>query len=179
MKLNNKGIAYSTVLYGVLAIITVVLYAILVISSNSQSDTMYYGEKIQDKLNECVDQELELEKCYTAGTADCSDKVIIYHSCIGVSESDVVVKDTIAKTLREKVDTGGLTKIGNKYVYVGDTVDNYAKFYGKNFRIVSVEESDSIKLIDTTLVNDAWDKTTLAEIALCPYTTIFLSVPSD
>ncbi len=164
MKVNNKGFAYSTVLYGVLAIITVVLYAILVMSRNSQADTMYYGEKIQNTLNECVDQELDLEKCYTAGNVDCTDKLVVYHSCIGVNESDLVIKDTVAKVLREKVDTDGLKKIGNRYVYTGNTANNYARFYGKDFRIISVEENDSIKLMDTNVLNDSWDRTALADI---------------
>lgn len=41
----------------------------------------------------------------------------------------------------------GLYKIDNKYVYKGNVTDNYVKYSGRIWRIVSIDENNGIKLI--------------------------------
>ena len=47
MKLNNKGFAFSTMLYGTLALITLILYIILGINKGASDEIYFYGDEIQ------------------------------------------------------------------------------------------------------------------------------------
>ena len=162
MKLNNKGFAFSTMLYGTLALITVILYAILSIFDSSASTTYYYGEAIRDKLNECVNEEITLENCYSSGSANCD--TTSYHACLGISNNTIVNNDKLIaeKLLETKVASGdGLredTYEENRYIYVGNTVNNYIEYSGKTWRILSIEPDGTVRLIDYTAnIFNKWD----------------------
>lgn len=53
----------------------------------------------------------------------------------------------------------GLYEDGSYYVYKGDNVNNYIKFYGQLYRIMSVDSNDFMKLIkvDNRSVTRPWD----------------------
>ena len=63
------------------------------------------------------------------------------------------------KTLYDKVSSGknivkkgdGLYKEGNNYYYKGKNVNNYLRYSGRLWRIVSLDENGSIKLITDDL----------------------------
>ena len=47
--------------------------------------------------------------------------------------------------------TGGLYDLENEYVFRGEVVNNYVKYEGKEWRIISIDKNDySMKLISTT-----------------------------
>lgn len=152
MKLNNKGFAFSTMLYGTLALLTLVLYVVLDVSKNSYDETYFYGDEIRIKLNECIDKELYLEKCYSSGNLNCD--TTLYHSCLGVSDDTTVPQGTLmaVELKNNKVTSGnGLYQDSyntDRYVFKGDSVNNYLLYAGKKWRIVSVEAIGTIKLID-------------------------------
>ncbi len=165
MKLNNKGFAFSTMLYGTLAIITLVLYAILNIAKSSTDTTYYYGDIIRNKLNECVDEEIQLENCYStiSGTCDTTS----YHACLGINDNTSTYTGIIAsEKLKDlKVTSGdGLYEDSNsprRYIYRGTTVNNYIQYSGKLWRIVSVESNGNLKLIDySNPINIKWHNET-------------------
>ena len=162
MKLNNKGFAFSTLLYGTLALITVILYAILSIFNSSTNTTYYYGETIRAKLNECVHEEITLENCYSSGSATCDSTS--YHACLGITNNSIVNNDKLIadKLLEVKVNSGdGLradTLEENRYIYIGNTVNNYIEFSGKTWRILSVEPDGTVRIIDHTAnLFNKWD----------------------
>ncbi len=154
MKLNNKGFAFSTMLYGTLAIITLVLYAILNISKSSTDTTYYYGDIIKSKLNECVSDELQLENCNSSSNANCNRTPFL--ACLGVSDNTSTFTGIIAsEKLKETVVTAGnglyeykRDNEPKKYIYRGTNVDNYIQYSGKMWRIISVESNGYLKLID-------------------------------
>ena len=154
MKLNNKGFAFSTMLYGTLALITVILYVILGINKGASDEIYFYGDEIEAKLNECVYEEVTLENCYSAHVGTCDPTP--YHACLGISDSPTeVAGELISETLKTKVVTSGdglyadfLTN--RRYIYRGNSVKNYIKYANKVWRIVSVEPDGSLKLLDYT-----------------------------
>jgi hypothetical protein len=165
MKLNNKGFAFSTMLYGTLALITIILYAIFAISQSSNDTTYYYGEVIEAKLNECLTEEISLENCYSSGSSTCN--ATSYHACLGLSDNAPVSNDPlIADKLKTFVVTSGdglkkdpdSTK-ENRYVYVGNNVNNYLNYADKTWRILSVEPEGTVKLVDySAVMTDTWDR---------------------
>ncbi len=159
-KLNEKGFAFSTMLYGTLALLTLTLYVVLDVSKSSYDDTYFYGDTIELKLLECSHSEINLEKCYSSGNMNCD--ATRYHACLGVSDDTTTPQNrVIAESLKEKVvETGdGLykdTRADNRYYYKGDNVNNYISYLGKTWRIVSIESDGSLRLISTTPINEMW-----------------------
>lgn len=53
----------------------------------------------------------------------------------------------------------GLYKYGSSYIYKGDDVDNYIKFYGTLYRILKIDENGILKLVKTESenINQQWD----------------------
>jgi len=53
----------------------------------------------------------------------------------------------------------GLYKYGSSYIYKGDDVDNYIKFYGTLYRILRIDENGILKLIkfESENINQQWD----------------------
>lgn len=149
MKLNKKGFAFSTMLYGSVALIAAVLYLILNINRDTIDTTYYFGEDVRARLNECVIEEIALENCYSSGrTCDAT----AYHGCLGVSDNQGQNTGVvIAETLKARVGNDGLIAdpyINNRYIYTSSNPYNYIKFSGKTWRIVSIEPNGFIKLID-------------------------------
>jgi hypothetical protein len=165
MKLNNKGFAFSTMLYGTLALITIVLYAIFDISQASNDNTYYYGKTIEAKLNECINEEIMLENCYSSGSNSCN--ATSYHACLGISDhAPVTTEPLIAEKLKTYVVNSGEglrkdpdTTKTNRYVYMGNNVNNYLQYSGKLWRILSVEPEGTLKLVDYTAdMTEPWDR---------------------
>ena len=154
MKLNNKGFAFSTMLYGTLALITVVLFAILSIQKSSIDSTYYYGEAILMKLNECVTAEVELENCYSSASGSCDSKRTAYDNCLGILDNKPSTPEIIiSETLKSKVNTGGLINdpyVDKRYIYAGTTANNYLEYSGKIWRIISVEPDGTLRLLDSS-----------------------------
>ena len=83
--INEKGFAVSTVLYGIVSIIILLLIVLLNIHSGSKNLNNNFTSTIETNLNRCVDKEVELEKCYRNG-GTCNR--IVYDSCISKDALD-------------------------------------------------------------------------------------------
>lgn len=165
MRLNKKGFAFSTMLYGTAALLAVVLYVVLNITKSSSDETYYYGEEILKSLNECVTEEVSLENCYASGGS--CDKTS-YYACLGVSDNPGETKGVIiSEKLKEDMETSGLVVDQNsskRYIYQGSIVKNYIEYAGKTFRILSIEPGGSLKLVDIeSNINMAWDNNSNSE----------------
>ena len=157
MKLNNKGFAFSTMLYGTLALLTLILYVVLDVSKNSYDETYYYGDEIKIELNRCMKPELELEDCYSSGNPHCDNQLKQYHNCLGIADDTTEPAHKIlSRQLSDNdISIPGLVietdSVGTpvQYYFRGTTVNNYVKYLNKTFRIVSIEKDGFIKLIET------------------------------
>ncbi len=144
MKLNEKGFAFSTLLYGIFAVILVVLILIFSLYSNASNEAYYYASSAEETLNRCVEQEVELEKCYaTQTTCDAS----AYYACIGADNNTISGKRTNLYTylVNRKVtgNTAGLQQVSGgslDYYFRGPDADvkNYISFSGENWRIIGI-----------------------------------------
>jgi hypothetical protein len=150
MKLNNKGFAFSTMLYGALSLIVVVLALVFSIVQRSKSETFYFATEIEDELNECVFEEVALENCYVTNSG-CD--ATSYYACMGISgDSSGATGFLIAEALKQNVITAGDGLYqdsidAKRYVYKGMNVNNYIKYAGLIWRIVSIEADGSVKVV--------------------------------
>lgn len=156
MKLNNKGLVFSTILYASLALVIVILLMLLAVSKYYKKENTFYKEEIENTLNRCIEQEIELENCYSLG-GTCNKTM--YHACLGITE-DSGVEGLIGAEYLKGINgqnvvspsTAGLSQDSTdnrRYIYKGlDTaVKNYLEYSSKLFRIVSIEPDGSLKLI--------------------------------
>lgn len=81
LKLNNKAFAASTILYGVLTLSIVLLMLILATMKTSKDMNQNLVEQTEYKLNNCVDEESQLEQCRIMNPA-CPEATEIYNACV-------------------------------------------------------------------------------------------------
>lgn len=161
MKSNNKGFAYSTMLYGLLAVMMVLLMLIFNLYKRASDEEYYYSSLIDVKLNQCVDAEIALENCYAANAGECDFKE--YYACLGITKNaedakKVSLYDTLTQSSRIVTSGNGLYKISDEeYVYRGDNVNNFITFGGKMWRIIGIYNGRA-KLADVSYSNAMkWD----------------------
>ena len=180
MKLNNKGFAFSTLLYGLLAVIIVIMAVLLAMYRQSNNESYYYSSVLEESLNKCVEQELALENCYRtkANESECSTEA--YYSCLGYDDMLTTAKKvgfSSYLTTHLASSGSGLYEVNDsdlKYVYKGETPKNYVKFSGKLWRIVGVTANGEVKIVLPGVITDelAWDPTGVTEWSnstLCNY----------
>lgn len=174
---NEKGFAITTLLYGILAMILLLLFLILNIMSSTRHMNTNFVDTIEDRLDDCIDEELYLENCYVnGGTCDKTS----YYSCLGIYEEEMATDPqakTIASELKKHIVTSGnglyLDPYENdRYIYRGEFADNYISFSGMLWRIIAIEPDETLKiaLFDASpqiklawdaLNETTWDDTTL------------------
>lgn len=165
MKLNNKGFAFSTLLYGLLAVIIVIMAVLLAMYRQSNNESYYYSSVLEESLNKCVEQELALENCYRGAANDSDCSVEAYYSCLGYDDMLTKAKKVdFANTLATHLATSGagLYEVSDhnlKYVYKGNDPHNYVKFSGMLWRIVGITANGETKIVLPGIINDdmAWD----------------------
>ena len=64
MKLNNKGFAVSTILYGALALIILILMIIFGVMKTNKDMNEDLVESLTETMNSCVAYEVKVENCY-------------------------------------------------------------------------------------------------------------------
>ncbi len=52
--LNNKGFAVTTMVYGMMALASLILFLTLDIMSSDKKTTTTYAQEIEDELNKCT-----------------------------------------------------------------------------------------------------------------------------
>lgn len=167
MKLNNKGFAFSTLLYGLLAVIIVIMAVLLAMYRQSNNESYYYSSVLEESLNKCVEQELALENCYRTKDDESQCSTEAYYSCLGYDDMLTKAKKVSFSgyLVTHLAATGsGLYEVSDndlKYVYKGDSPKNYVKFSGKLWRIVGVTANGETKIVLPGVITDqfAWDPT--------------------
>ena len=159
MKLNEKGFAFSTMLYGSITLIAVVLYVILNASKTTNDTTYYFGEEVIKSLNDCVSEEIALENCYSSGSSNCN--ATMYHSCLGISDNNtsehgIIISEKLKELSNIELHQDDYNS--NRYVVTGNGGNNYLLYANKLWRVVSIELGGYIKLVDTSKFSTlAWD----------------------
>jgi len=168
MRLNNKGFAFSALLYGLLAVILVIMSLILGMYRKTNEETYYYSSVIEESLNKCVEAEIALENCYRSGVPACDTEA--YYSCLGYDDLITTAKKVnFYSELEKKVvsgNTNGLHEVTGhslKYVFQSndtDNIANYVNFSGKNWRIIGLTPGGEIKIMlpDGIGSSEPWDR---------------------
>ena len=168
MKLNNKGFAFSTLLYGLLAVITLLLAIIFASYKNSYDETFYYSALTEETLNKCIDQEMALENCYRSGSSYCNKSA--YYSCLGYDDTTYAsskesFKDKLMTLISDNSSNFKEVSGANlKYMFQGTNVNNYVTFSGMLWRVVGITATGEIKLVlSPTSAKYLWDNSSSVE----------------
>ena len=159
MKLNNKGFAISTILYGILSLIIIILMLIFANMKASKDMTHDFVDGIEENLNNCINEEVLLENCYF-NTAYCDFRQ--YNTCIGITPTSPLLSSVAKVGDYVDYDAGNWTTTatvpsnGNLYSFggykSGDSRNNSVSCDGSvsndegGWRILSIED-DGITLI--------------------------------
>ncbi len=175
-KLNNKGFAISTMLYGILTMIILILMLLLNIMRSSYNKENIATSDITYYMNKCISKQVSLENCYKKYDANpahpysCRDEYEAYISCIG---SDVQISGAggklavLSRLITDNsdssnsgliVDSTNSTSTSKRYIYTGANPNNYVKFGNKNARILALESDGTVKIVITDNINAAFDK---------------------
>lgn len=80
IRLNNKGFAVSTILYGILSLTIIILMMIFGVMKSNKDMNQDLAESMESQLNNCVLSEVKLEECYfNGGSCDYTE----YNNCNG------------------------------------------------------------------------------------------------
>lgn len=81
MKIDNKGFAVSTILYGILSLTILILMIIFGVMKSSKEMNEDLVESLEETMNTCVLLETKVEDCYLSGMNNCNDIVNLYNNC--------------------------------------------------------------------------------------------------
>lgn len=153
---NDKGFAITTMLYGILAMILILLLLILRIMSSTHNINSNFVSSIEKNMNDCIEEELYLEDCYINGT-DCD--TTSYYSCLGIKEEETE-KDPNAKKVADELKKLVVTSgnglyedpwVKDRYIYRGEDsseeVRNFIEYSNYKWRIVAIEPNGTLKLV--------------------------------
>ena len=163
LHLNKKGFAISTVLYGILSVVIILLMSIFVMIRTSKTMNDNFAKDVVKKLNTCVADEVALEACYITGSTTC-DKTA-YYSCIGI-EDQIKTPQNYPTIKAKLVPTSGTLATGlyvdstasDRYIYKGTAVNNYVKFDSQLWRIVAIEPDNTVKImLASSATTIPWD----------------------
>ena len=176
IKMNNKGFAVSTILYGILSLIIIILTLIFSVMKTSKDMNSGLVESLTDSMNKCAQEEANLEICYLDGCSNFQKRVDEYYGCIGstgiippppipndlgdvgneIFDENEVSYDTGINFDEPSSDTNGNglyytneTTEDNKGIYYfrGNVENNYVKFANILWRIIRINEDGSVRLI--------------------------------
>ena len=150
-KLNNKGFAISTMLYGILTLVIIILTLTLSIMRSSYNTEKAATEEILDYLNDCSLKEINLESCYfqngNDSSVDCSAEYESYTTCMGRNNNSIgVVGQTIGIKTALTSNTD-IKQIGERYVFQGSNPNNYIQLGKVKGRIIAMESTGIIKVL--------------------------------
>jgi len=166
IKLNNKGFAISTMLYGITTIIIIVLMLILSIMRSSYNKENMATDQIYYYLNKCISKQVELENCYrdaaSNNTTGCSEEYKRYTDCTRALTNHNPTEKYLNTTLieRAKIPNSDIINdptIENRYVFIGENPANFIKIGNVTGRIVSLETNGKIKVLLQEKINTSFD----------------------
>lgn len=166
-KLNNRGFAISTMLYGILAIVIIVLMLLLNIMKTSYNKENAATDEIYYYLNKCVSKQIALEKCYKTYNDDlnniktCNDEYYDYTKCMDSNINTNIDKEFLDDILLKNINENSPSITSdptseNRYVFIGNNPNNYIKIGNKLGRILALEQDGTTKIILDSGINEGY-----------------------
>jgi len=132
--------------------------------SNGNSTISFYHDTVEDNIKEYSDSYIIYD--YNIDTA----KIITLNRG-NVPAYQTILNNNNLCVLGEKCtnsdgETSGLYDLENEYVFRGTTVNNYVKYEGNEWRIISIDKNDySMKLMSTKLNQDTLSSITATAVS--------------
>ena len=136
IKLNNRGFAVSTILYGILALTIIILMLIFGIMRANKDMNQDLASSIEDNINKCTLSEVELENCYFSN-GTCNTKE--YYSCIG--------KESINNTLYSVVQIGDFVNYDAGVWPLTLSMPNYSDLFSFGGYEAGVSKNSSLNYV--------------------------------
>ena len=187
-KINKKLITYVGIGVGVVALIFVVLFVIKIMTGgklsyeNIESKMIDAAERYYEDEEHKLPSESEtvsvetlvsekymkpLEK-YTKKNVTCTGEVKVSYNGLGYTYTPYLdcgdkykTKELYKEIIKDSnlvTEDSGLYYINNKYIYRGEYVNNYIKYAGSLWRIISVDADGNIKILQEENKNKSkWD----------------------
>lgn len=180
-RLNKKGFAVSTMLYGILTMVILILYLLLGIMRSSYNKEIAATENILYYMNKCNNKQLALESCYLtydntpSSLKSCADEYDAYTSCVGVNSNNVIAgnKVHLKEAIISRADDNATSDLivdelvstgdNKRYIYVGSNPANYIKIGTQTGRILSREIDGTIKVVFDTTYSTQFEKNSTAQ----------------
>ena len=179
-KLNKKGFAVSTMLYGILTMVILILYLLLGTMRSAYNKEIATTQDIMYYMNKCANKQFALEQCYMtyddtpSSLKSCNEEYETYISCVDVNSNNVVAgnKTHLKEAILSNADniTSGLmiddlesSGDSKRYIYTGSNPANYIKIGTQTGRILSRETDGTIKVVFDTLYSTQFEKNSTAQ----------------
>lgn len=157
-KINNRGFAISTLLYGILMLVVLILTITLSVMRSSHTKKNIATDEILFYLNKCSVKEATLERCYLENSKDstttCNEEYSAYTECMGVEEKKTETGSEILpikRVIPEKATKD--PNETNRYIFKGSNPNNYIQIGTLSGRIISLESNGTTKV----LLNETYD----------------------
>lgn len=102
IKMNNKGFAVSTILYGILSLTILILLLIFGVMKSNKDMNAGLVESLTDSMNKCAVLEIKLENCYLNGVDTCQTEKNAYEQCIP-NKNDISGEESLGPINRTKL----------------------------------------------------------------------------
>lgn len=149
MKINNKGFAISTMLYGILTITIIVMAGLILIMRSNKDMNDSLVDSVVEDLNKCAKKEAALSACYL-NDGDCTLLQSNYNSCLGLdnkipTNGGITPIALLNKLKEEGEQVGEINQAGDVvYYFKGLNPKNYIKVGNKTGRILSINVNQSL-----------------------------------
>ena len=131
MKLNNKGFAVSIILYSMIAVITIVLLLIVSIYATNVHNKLTQADRVKEKIS-------NLQTLTNKILGD--NNIITTATTLTNSSNNTSDRAGLYKSI---VTTSGQPT----YYFRGNVNNNYVSFAGLTWRIVRINEDETIRLV--------------------------------
>ena len=154
---NNKGFAVSTLLYGMLAILIIIMAFLISSLRTKRNISKSITDNIVLNLNNCAEKLAQYRMCLTENVRDknCSIEESQYNLCLNLESFESGEGISVQRLRTELEKSGKVEKINNRYmllkplyVFRGENViDNHVIYENKRGRIIYFTNNNVIKVL--------------------------------
>ena len=154
---NNKGFAVSTLLYGMLAILIIIMAFLISSLRTKRNISKSITDNIVLNLNNCAEKLAQYRMCLTENVRDknCSIEESQYNLCLNLESFESGEGISVQRLRTELEKSGKVEKINNRYmllkplyVFRGENIiDNHVIYENKRGRIIYFTNNNVIKVL--------------------------------
>jgi|GEM_PF-1272815 hypothetical protein len=154
---NNKGFAVSTLLYGMLAILIIIMAFLVSSLRTKRNISKSITDNIVLNLNNCAEKLAQYRICLTeeAKNKNCSIEESQYNLCLNIESFESAEGISVQRLRTELEKSGKIEKINNRYmlikplyVFRGENINNnHVMYENKRGRIIYFTNNNIMKVL--------------------------------